>query len=227
MEGRFVADGAGSLMARLKEATRDLHRYAESRSLQVQMFRGEVDKGAFAAYLGQLYLVHLALEAALAKVAEARPAVAGVARADRPHADRLRDDLDHHGLAADSIVPCAATRRLVAATERREREEPLSLLGQLYVLEGSTNGAKVLARVLSRAWRTDGAGLSSLDPYGDAQSERWSAFKQGMDALGLDEQAQAGLVEAARETFLAIADISDQVAGGLAARTGGSERTEA
>jgi len=130
-------------------------------------------------------------------------------------------------LAADSVVPCAATHRLVAATGRREREEPLSLLGQLYVLEGSTNGAKVLARVLSRAWRTDGAGLSSLDPYGDEQPERWSAFKLEMDALGLDEQAQAGLVEAARETFLAIADISDQIAGDHAARTGGSERTVA
>jgi hypothetical protein len=48
-----------------------------------------------------------------------------------------------------------------------------------------------------------------------------------MDALSLDEHAQAGLVEAARETFLAIADISDQVAGDHAARAGGMARTVA
>jgi heme oxygenase len=205
-------------MVRLKEATRDLHRHAESRSLQLQMFRGEVGREAFAAYLGQLYLVHRALEAALSRVAEGQPAVAAVAGAERPHVERLRCDLEHHGVAADSVVPCAATRRLVASIARRERDEPLSLLGPLYVLEGSTNGSKVLARVLSRAWRIEGAGLLSLDPYGDEQPERWAAFKQGMDALGLDGQAQAGLVDAARETFRAIADISDEVAGDHAAR---------
>ena len=207
-----MADSEGSLMVRLKEATRDLHGHAESRTLQMQMFRGEIDREAFAAYLGQLYLVHHALEAALARVAQGHPAVAEVARPDRRHADRLLRDLDHHGVPADSVAPCPAAGRLVESIERRERDMPVSLLGPLYVLEGSTNGSKVLARVLSRAWQSDGSGLSYLDPYGDQQPARWADFKREMDALGLDERDRTEVVEAAREAFQSIADISDEVA---------------
>jgi heme oxygenase len=98
----------------------------------------------------------------------------------------------------------------------------VALLGPLYVLEGSTNGSRVLARVLSRAWGSDGAGLAYLDPYGDGQPTSWKAFKQEVDDLGLDDASQSAVVEAARVTFQAISDISDEVArrDGIGARHG-------
>lgn len=201
-----------SLMNRLREATRDLHKHAESRTLQTQMFRGEVAREAFAAYLAQLYLVHRELESALERVGPSSVPVARVAKRDRWHADLLRQDLDHYRVGLDTIEPCAATADFLAEVGRLEQRHPISLLGPLYVLEGSTNGSKVLARVLGRAWQTDGAGLAYLDPYGEEQTDRWASFKNDMDALDLDEEARQGIVTAACQAFEMIADISDQVA---------------
>jgi len=91
-------------------------------------------------------------------------------------------------------------------------QDPVALLGSLYVLEGSTNGGKFLARVLRRAWNLDEEGLSYFDPYGDQQPHRWAAFKSDMEDIGFDTDQQNAIVEAAHQTFRAIADVSDEVA---------------
>lgn len=48
-------------------------------------------------------------------------------------------------------------------------------LGQLYVLEGSALGGKVIRKAVLQQGG-DLAGLSFLDPYGDALAVRWRAF---------------------------------------------------
>jgi len=82
----------------------------------------------------------------------------------------------------------------------------------LYVLEGSTNGGKFLARVLERSLQIeDRAGLSYMDPYGDRQPEMWAEFKRLADLVELAPDQLNAVTEAARETFRAIAAISDTV----------------
>lgn len=201
-----------SLMSRLKSATSDLHSHAESRHLQRQIAAGTVDRSAFSAYLAQLYLVHHTLEPALARVRERHPAFAAVATADRMRLPDLEADLDFHEVDLAAIEPVPATVRLTAALVELEIREPAALLGSLYVLEGSTNGGRFLARVLRQAWGLDGRGLRSLDPYGERQRERWADFKRDMDALTLDTRERNAVVDAARSMFEGIAEISDQVA---------------
>ena len=71
--------------------------------------------------------------------------------------------------------------------DRLASEQPMALLGILYVLEGSTNGSKFIARKVRPAYElpATGEGSAYLDPYGDVQPARWQEFKAAMDALNL------------------------------------------
>ena len=207
-----MSDTSQSIMTRLREETRELHSLAESRPLQQQIAKGEVDRGRFAAYLGQLYLIHNTLESALQREAAAHPAVGKLATADRMRVPDLIKDLQYFRLDRGDLEPNPATSRFMEAIEDLRGEHPVALLGALYVVEGSTNGGKFLAKVLRRAWNSDGDGLSYLDPYGDDQQHKWAAFKRDMDDATFDEDQENAIVHAAHRTFQAIADVSDEVA---------------
>lgn len=203
----FTAD---SLMARLREDTRDLHEHAESRTLQRRMARGELPRQTFVAYLAQLHWIHSALESALARSRGAHAAIDAVATEDRFRVPDLLADLAHHGGDPAAALPAAVGFcETIAALEA---EGPVALLGCLYVLEGSTNGARFIARVLRRAWGIEGReGLAYMDPYGDAQPERWAAFRREMDAADFSGVERNRIVSAARATFEAIASVSDEL----------------
>jgi heme oxygenase len=200
-----------SIMSRLKNETKELHSLAESRTLQQQIARGEVDRDRFAAYLGQLYLVHHALESALEAAKPGSSAVATMAKAHRMRVPDLEKDLAFYGLDASSLEAGQATVAFTQAIGRLEAEDPVALLGSLYVLEGSTNGGKFLARVLRKAWNLEDHGLAYFDPYGEDQPAIWSAFRTEMDDLELDARQRDAILDAARATFRAIAEVSDEV----------------
>ena len=202
-----------SIMRRLKAETRDLHSHAESRSLQRAIASGSVDRDAFTSYLGQLYHVHRALEAALRESTDRYPEIAAVATAERMHLHDVERDLGFFEVDRDHIEAGEATASFVSQVEQTRESNPIALLGALYVLEGSTNGGRFLARTLRESWDLDGEGLSYFDPYGEEQPQRWAAFKRDMDAAGFDADQENSILEMARTTFLAIAQIADEVAG--------------
>lgn len=201
-----------TLMIRLKAETRELHTYAEKRPLQQQIAGGTVDRAAFAAYLGQLYLAHHALESALARSRGLRPEISAVATTERMRVPELERDLEYYGIDPTALGPDPATTRFAAEVAETERSAAVALLGPLYVLEGSTNGGRFLARRLRQAWDLDGRGLDYLDPYGEEQPQRWAEFKLQMDSLPLSAAERDAVVAAAAATFRAVADISDDVA---------------
>ena len=59
---------------------------------------------------------------------------------------------------------------------------------------------------------TGEGGTAFFDPHGEAQSERWGAFKQALDTLPLPQETQDAIVAAAIRTFDAIVDIMDCLA---------------
>ncbi len=193
-------------MARLKSATDDLHRMAESRPLQKSLVKGTVPRELYATFLGQIYLVHRFLEQRIDEAGDQHPAFAAVVRPYHRREPQLRDDLEFHGVVPDEIEPTPVTARTL---DWIEHERPVALLGILYVLEGSTNGARFIARSLSRAWGP--GGLSYQDPHGELQKPRWMQFKQDMNGVGFTADEESVLLEAARATFVAVADISDEL----------------
>lgn len=202
-----------SIGDRLRTETRELHDAAEQHPFQRSLFKGSLPREQYVANLGQLYLVHRALEAKIRERISETPALAGVVREYQYQEPYLLEDLAYFGVEAESIQPVPATRAVIEAIERQGDECPVALLGHHYVLEGSNNGSRYIARNVSRAYGIPmgGAGLRYLDPYGDEQPAKWMEFKTDLLALSLTETEQDAVVSAAREMFAAIAAIGGEV----------------
>ncbi|HYF13803.1 MAG TPA: biliverdin-producing heme oxygenase [Phycisphaerales bacterium] len=194
----------------LKTSTADAHRHAETRDLQRMLIRGALDDERLAMYLLQLRMIHERLE----RLLDQNPAIA--ARIgwsdDSRHSRCLAADVASLAGAAAG-APCAATARLLDEIEAGVSREPASLLGFVYVLEGSMNGNRFIVRSLRQTPAAQRCAFSYFDPYGDEQPRRWAAFKAALEAAGEHfdaPQRQAG-VEAALAMFGAISRISDEV----------------
>lgn len=202
-----------SIMQRLRAETSDLHSQAESRTLQREIAKGEISRESFVAYLGQLYHVHRALESALAGQRNHHPAIAALATPDRMRIPDLDRDLAFYGVDPERLEVGKTAGEFAALIERTRSSNGVALLGALYVLEGSTNGGRFLANVLRKSWDLDRDGLAYFDPYGDQQPQQWAAFKREMDSASLEADDEDAVVEMAKQTFAAIAEVSDEVAG--------------
>lgn len=203
-------ESTDTIMSRLKSATDEHHRRAEERPLQRAMIKGALPRDKFAAYLGQLLHVHRRLEDTLETLAPENESLAAVFRSHYARQGDLQADLEFHG--HENGPPSAATQKMIADIDRWAEEQPVALLGPLYVLEGSMNGNKFIARSLMQAWSLGpGAGFRYLDPYGEEQRDKWAEFRASMDAQGFTPEESETIIAAAQRTFDAIAEIADEV----------------
>jgi heme oxygenase len=192
-----------TIMSRLKSETAELHRDAETSRFQRSLVRGDVGADAYAAWLGQMLLIHDRLETALR--ASPAPAVAKVNRPEYDRTEDLRADAADLGATAQP-PPLAATGRLLGGIAAAD---DLALLGMRHVLEGSNNGNCFIARAIRQG--LPGAPTRYLDPYGASQRQRWADFKADMEAVGFEPAAQDRIVAAAREMFGAIGELSREL----------------
>jgi len=207
-----MENGATGIMSHLRESTRALHKEAESRPLQRSMAKGTLPPGAYVMYLGQLRHLHESIEASLDAVLDSHPELAGLFTNDRRRVPDLDRDLAAFSVSPETVPVLPPTREFIGKVEDFVGSDPVALLGPLYVLEGSTNGGRFLARVLERSLQIeDRAGLAYMDPYLDRQPEMWAEFKRLADEVQLTPDQRDAVTEAARDTFRAIAEISDSV----------------
>ncbi|HQR17877.1 MAG TPA: biliverdin-producing heme oxygenase [Gemmatimonadales bacterium] len=206
-----TADSTGTTLT-LRESTTEHHRRAEQHPFQQQMVRGALPRAMYVRWLGQMLQLHAALEAHLDHLVARHPQFKSVFNDERRKVSALRADLDYFGGAADQ-APLPATRSLMREMDRLAADRPLSLLGILYVLEGSTNGSKFIARRVRPAYElpATGEGSAYLDPYGDLQPVRWQEWKAAVDALGLSPEAVEPMAAAARRTFDAMHDLGGEL----------------
>lgn len=207
-----MASPDSGVMEQLKTLTADLHTQAEHRPLQRALVSGQITTEQYASYLAQLFLVHTRLENHLKLERQNNTAFQRVIRDYQFQVPYLLADLNKFGIDVTNITPSKGTTVLIAEIDRLAAEEPTSLLGMHYVLEGSNNGNRFIARALMKALGlTPGPGLLYLDPYGEAQRGYWQAFKDDMNAIGFDQATIDRLVAAAQTMFRAIGQISDDV----------------
>ncbi len=100
------------------------------------------------------------------------------------HVANLRADVIALGGEPDGIAPLPATERGLVAIRNTEQQDPFSLLGYNYVLEGSMNGNRFIARALAPGMKV--SATSYLDPYGQEQRPIWQAYRERMNAAGFD-----------------------------------------
>lgn len=199
-------------MLALRQNTATHHRRAEQHEFQRQFVRGSLPRPLYLQWLGQMLHIHAALEAHLDRLVVRNPALKPVFDDGRRKVPALRDDLAYLGGSAD-LPPLPAAAGLIAEMDRLAASQPLALLGILYVLEGSTNGSKFIARKVRPTYElpNSGEGSAYLDPYGDLQPARWQEFKAAVDALGLSAEDTARLTTAAQATFDAIHDLGGEM----------------
>lgn len=199
------------VMERLRTETRDLHESAESHDFQRRLAGGAVSRGEYGQWLGQMLLIHRALEDRLEPCIDSDERFAAVKRGQFqvPH---LLADLDALELDASSLKRLDATSDLVARIEADAEAEPLRLLGYHYVLEGSNNGNRFISRALlpSLGLERDRGGRY-LDPYGSEQPAVWKRFKADMSEVGFSSDEKDLLVDAARTMFESIGDLSAEL----------------
>jgi heme oxygenase len=198
-------------MERLKADTADLHREAEGAEFQQRMVAGLLSREDYISWLGQMLHVHTGLEAQLRRLCATDPRFAPITpeQFQEPY---LVEDLTTFGVDPATIHARPAVARLLERIAREAESEPLRLLGYHYVLEGSNNGNRFVARRLRPALGLEpGAGDRYLDPYGEAQVERWRQFKDDMTGVGFTDAEIDLLVAAARDMFAAIRDLSGEL----------------
>lgn len=201
-----------TIMGRLKAASEDLHRMAEGRDLQRLLVRGTLPRPLYETYLAQMHLVHTALEDRIREVTREHPAFASVLRDYHWREPQLRADLVFLGGEVAQIEPLPAARALIEHIDREAADCPVALLGMLYVLEGSTNGSKFIARAIRKAYQLEqGPGVAYLDPHGELQRERWGAFKHDMDSVGFTETEAQDIIATAKGMFRSITEISNEL----------------
>ena len=208
-EGKRVTHHDCHIMEILKDATAEQHRDAERRRLQADMVRGRLTAAKYSDWLGQMFLLHRALwEEIERKRGECGP-LADVVRDDGCHVSNLRADLARLSVSPDGVRPLPSTLRAILAIRHAAEAEPLALLGYNYVLEGSMNGNRFIARAMQPTLSVPA--FSYLDPYGEAQRPIWLAYRERMNALELDAGQAERLIAAARDMFAFIASMSDEL----------------
>lgn len=195
---------ADSLALSLRERTADAHTRAERHPQQGRLVKGLCTKHDYAAWLGQMLPIWAAVDEGVSALAAKDARVRAMHRDYHPHAARIRDDLRHLGQPAPAALP--ATARFESLV--RSLAASPAIIGVWYVLEGSSNGGRYIARAVSRALNLPGPdGLRGLDPHGEAQHERWGRWKADLDAQRWTPTERDAIIHAATQTFDHIYDM--------------------
>ncbi|MBL9001685.1 MAG: biliverdin-producing heme oxygenase [Phycisphaerae bacterium] len=199
---------APSLADALKEQTREAHTRAERHPVQARMVKGQVTRAEYAAWLGQMLPVWRAVDEGLRVAAARDTRVAAMLKPYHPHAGRIEADLRFLGEQAG--VPLPATERFVSFITGAAAG--IEVLGVWYVLEGSANGGRFIAAAISRALGIEGPeGLTGFNPHGEAQRDRWQAWRADLDANQFSDSERAGVVAAAAASFDAVWEIMEDM----------------
>lgn len=211
---RMLGLPAASLADTLKERTKDAHARAERHSLQAKMVKGDITREQYAAWLGQMLPVWRALDAGLGALAARDARVAAMVKHYHAHADRVASDLKFLGQSGACHRPLPATLRFVESVNLDAASTGPGLVGVWYVLEGSANGGRFIAKALSRGLHIAGPeGLTSFDPHGERQREYWQAWRAELDAQSFGETEREAIVTAASASFDAVYEVMEDLLG--------------
>jgi heme oxygenase len=171
---------------RLKSETAELHTQAEKSPLQAAMIQGRLPREAYASFLGQMLLVHEALDRAVEQAAATHAGVRAVWSPEQKKAALVRQDLAFYGVDASAVKPLPETARVIDLIRTRSVQHPEIALGLHYVLEGANNGNQFIARVIGKVYALQGPdGLRSLDPHGPRQREVWGRLEVGPECAAV------------------------------------------
>lgn len=200
------------VMLRLRDETTDLHKQAETKPFQLAFVRGQLTREQYIAWLGQMYVMHRELDAALKRAAETSEPIRRVVTDEQYQSPYLREDLAFFGVDPATVKATRGTQAFIDRIHAVAAANPLDTLGLHYVLEGSKNGNRFIVRAVWKSLGlTPGQGDRYLNTYGDAQPAKWGAFKASMNQIPFTTAEIDRLVAAAKEAFTGVMWMSDDL----------------
>ncbi len=201
----------------LKTKTAEQHRYAETRPLQKELAAGGASKHQLALYLAQLKRIHETLESIMAgSSTESHRELIGLCA---QHSRRIQADLT---VLDEASTVLESTQKLIDVLLEQANAKPAFVVGSMYVLEGSMNGNRFIARGLARGLDLEPGqpGLMYWDPYGEDQRARWVAVRAAIDNMVLSPADEQAILDGAAFMFDAVAQVSETVGEATGITTG-------
>lgn len=198
-----------TLMENLKATTRADHDSAEGHDFQRLLFSGQLPYETFCDYVGQLFVLHKALEDEL-KAGLSDERIKKVLGEWQYQEGFLDKDLTTLGRKSADCKPLPATAKIIDAIRETSKKHPIALLGYHYVLLGSKHGARMICPNLKKSYNLEGSGGTLyFDPYEGQFMKLWGEFKDSMNKNELSEAETAEILDAARLMFRAMGEIGE------------------
>lgn len=199
---------ATTLHEHLKESTRKQHEGAEANLFQSALAQGKLPLASYKEYLVQLSHLHERFERMLKDASQGDRLVGAVVEDDYFQLPYLRADLQ--ALKVSSQEPALESIEQFLNSQPF-KEQPVSLLGTLYVLLGSKHGAKFIAHSVKQAYALTNGGYTYFDPFGDRFRTLWTGFTGKLNALPADEQVSSAALFGASAAFNVFVNIGDEL----------------
>ncbi|HAO20565.1 MAG: hypothetical protein BWK80_49995 [Desulfobacteraceae bacterium IS3] len=201
-----------NIMERLKVQTKKLHVMAHGLPFFKALFKRELKIDSYVGQLRALAIIHEVLEREMAS--SDHPAVKSLLNGCMPKLPLLTRDIgyfEHLNIRETA----AANRIAISLTDKiilRKQQNPVSLIGYLYTLEGSTQGGKVIKPHIADLFGLKGPdGLLFFDSYGENVRSNWAGFSQRMLDAVQDEDTAKNIIEASHEIFYGLFKIYESL----------------
>ena len=187
-----------SLMNMVRSAISVSHQQIELTPFSQGMMNGSLRRSDYANGLVQLWHIHDELENSVLKSTP----IAEYFTPEMIRTKTIAKDLKAFAFSLDSFKPMNETLAIVTRFRKWANEQPYSLLGCIYVLEGSRMGSLVIAKPLSKTLGLEPGATAGIEYHteGAAQTPaRLKAFKAKIEDANLDETASNDLIQGAVE----------------------------
>ena len=173
------------LRALLRTETGSLHTRLEALPFFQALHAGILPRLAIVSFLRSFAVIHAVLERELS--ANANGDVAALREYVLPKVPFLVADLE--ALGTETLPSIAAAVQIAVdcgAWILTRADHPLSLIGTLYVLEGSQNGGVILKQAYATCLNVPLEQLSFFGCYGRETTVHWNAFGERLNSLQLE-----------------------------------------
>lgn len=181
---------------RLRLAIAHTHRVIEATPLATALATGSLSRHAYGALASQMWHLHRLLEPIFDAAGCEWPALAALWQPSRKRLGVLDADLRVLGMiprpAVSSVIAEVAGDIAAGAATR-----PWSVVGAIYVLEGSRLGSTIVGRALADGWGVTLSPGAGLDYHLPPPAGWWKATVQALDGLPLDAYALTDACEVA------------------------------
>ena len=190
------------IMQRLKKETKDYHSKLESLPYFKALIDHKLPLECYVNQLRALAIIHSSLEQELATSTDNR--ISSVWDNDLRKLALLEEDLTFFKprVISDTNKSIDAALSMTEKIRLRKIEKPATLLGYLYVFEGSTLGNSMHRPDISETFHLSGLnGCFYFSSYHEKVQDHWNRFSKKMNKSLSDPSLHESTIDAAHEAF--------------------------